>query len=104
MSEKRDAYVAKMKSKLDKWNGEIGKLETKINQAGAETREGLHVQIVGLQAKRAEVSTKLESLRHAGDDAWRDLRGGVETSWKSLEKAVHTATGNFKQSKPVKTT
>ena len=104
MSEKRDAYVAKMKSKLDKWNGEIEKLETKINQAGAETREGLHGQIVGLQAKRAEVSTRLEGLRHAGDDAWRDLRFGVESSWKSLEKAVHTATGNFKQSKPVRTT
>jgi len=103
MSERRDAYVAKMKAKLDKWNGEIDKLETKINQTGAETREGLHVQIVGLQAKRTEVSTKLEGLRHAGDDAWRDLRVGVETSWKSLEKAVHTAAGNFKQSKPVKT-
>lgn len=98
MSEKRDAYVAKMKTKLDKWNTEIGALEAKARQVGIESKAGLQNQVDVVQAKYAEVTARVENLRRASEDTWKDLRGDVEGSWKALEKAGHSVIANFRRS------
>lgn len=95
MSEKRDAYVAKMKSKLDKWSSEIDKMDAKGREAGEETKAAFKEQIANLQAKRTEANLKIEGVRQAGEAAWKDMRTGVNTSWKTLRKAVRTAMANF---------
>ncbi len=97
MSEKRDAYVAKMKTKLDTWNKKIDSLEEKGHQIGADSRAEFQTQMGNLRAKRDEAKEKLEGLRRAGEDAWRDLRDGIDSSWKSLDEAVRRAAANFKQ-------
>ncbi len=97
MSEKRDAYVAKMKAKLDRWNGKIDKLEKKAGQLGTDAKAGLQNQIDGLKTKQTEVKDKIDGLRSAGEDAWKDLRAGVDSSWKALSKAGHSAIASFKQ-------
>ena len=99
MSEKRDAYVAKMKAKLDKWNAEIDKLQAKVNQAGADSKVELQHHVQSLQAKRIEVGERVEGIRKANEDAWRDLRTGAESAWKALDRATHSAIANFKRSK-----
>lgn len=38
MSKQRDAYVQKMKAKLDEWNSEIDRIEAKVDQAEAESK------------------------------------------------------------------
>ena len=42
MTEKRDAYVQKLKAKMDEWNAEIDKLAAKADQADAETKIKYH--------------------------------------------------------------
>ena len=100
MSEKRDVYVTKMKTKLDRWNGKIDKLEIKAGQLGTDAKTGLQNQIDGLKAKQAEVKDKIDDLRSASEDAWKDLRAGVDSSWKALSKAGHSAIASFKQPDP----
>jgi hypothetical protein len=39
---------------------------------------------------------KLSELQAAGDDAWEDLKAGIESSWASLRNAVKSATSRFK--------
>jgi predicted nucleic acid-binding Zn-ribbon protein len=98
MSEKRDAYFAKMKARLDRWNGRIDKLEKKAGRLGTEARAEVQNQIDGLKAKQTEVKEKIDGLRHAGEGAWKDLKTGVDSSWKALAEAGHSAIASFKQS------
>lgn len=97
MSQKRDLYVAKMKSKLDKWSAEIDTLEAKSRQLSTSAQTRLKDQIAKLEAKRAEVGTKIESVRTASDEVWRDLRQGIENSGKELIHGVRLALADLKQ-------
>ena len=97
MSDRRDAYVAKLKARLDKWNAKIDELEAKTQKIGADSRAELQNQIANIKEKRAEVEQKIESLRQAGDGAWKDLKAGAESSWKVFHQAVRSATTRFKR-------
>lgn len=95
MSEKRDAYVQKMKAKLDEWNADIAKLEAKARQKDAEAREDVEGRIEELKAKRKTVEDDLDKLRQAGSDAWEDLKAGFEMAADSLGESLRSARSRF---------
>lgn len=92
----KNEYVAKMHSKLDKWNAEIDKLVVKADAAKAEAGSEYRERIEELRAKRDEAKTKLESLQNAGEGAWEDLKAGVEMAWDAIGEAVDSAVARFK--------
>ncbi|MDZ7700370.1 MAG: hypothetical protein U5R49_26725 [Deltaproteobacteria bacterium] len=96
MSETRDAYVQKLKAKMDEWNAEIDKLEAKADQADAESKIEYEKQLEDLRAKRKDVEDKMAELQQAGDGAWEDLKAGIESSWDSLGNALKSAASRFK--------
>ncbi len=96
MTEKRDAYVQKLKAKMDEWNAEIDKIEAKADQAEAESKIEYEKQLKDLRAKRKDVEDKMAKLQQAGDGAWEDLKIGIESAWDSLGNAVKSAASRFK--------
>lgn len=95
VSEKRDAYVAKLKAKIDDWNAEISSLEARAHQVGANSKAEVQRQLDNAKARRDDVVAKVEGLRQAGDDAWKELKGGVKGSLKELDRAVRAASSKF---------
>ena len=95
MSETRNAYVNKIKAKLDEWNAEIDKLEAKSRKKEAETRVAYQERIDDLKEKRRSAGKELEKLQSAGKDAWEDLKKGVEGASKALSDALQSAKSKF---------
>ena len=95
MSEQRDAYVQKMKAKLDEWNAEIDRIQARINQADAEAKIEYNKQLDDLRAKRKEAEDRLEEIQQAGESSWNDLKQGLENSWEILKKSVDRAKSEF---------
>ena len=91
----RDAYVQKMKAKLDEWNAEIAALEAKARGAQADARVEHEKHIAELRAERDQARARLDKLRAAGDDAWDDLAAGMEKAWRSLSDSVKSARSRF---------
>jgi chromosome segregation ATPase len=96
MSGKRDAYIEKSTAQLNKWNAEIDELEEKARRVGAEAKAEFRSQIAIVRAKRSELEGNIAKLRQAGDSAWKDLKEGIESSRKALDKAFHSAASNFR--------
>ncbi|MFZ7110071.1 MAG: coiled coil domain-containing protein [Desulfatiglandales bacterium] len=96
MTEKRDAYVKKLKAKMDEWNAEIDKIEAQADQAEAEAKIEYYRQVEDLRAKRRDVEDKMAELQKAGDGAWEDLKAGIESAWDSLGNALKSAASRFK--------
>jgi uncharacterized coiled-coil DUF342 family protein len=92
----RDAYVQKMKAKLDEWNAELEKLSAKADAAEADAKLKYNEQITMLRKQRDEARQQLDELVSASDDAWDDLRQGVESAWGKVSNAFRTALGRFK--------
>jgi len=92
----KEAYEQKLQARLDEWKAEIDKLKAKADGGEADARLRYEKEIDNLQKKQAEAREKLEELRKAGDDAWEDLKAGMENVWSSLEDAIGKATARFK--------
>ena len=96
MGEKRDAYVEKLKSKMDEWNRDIDKLEAKTGQMAADARLKYQKQIEGLKARQKEVKDKMDKLQKSSAEAWVDLKAGMNSAWKALGESVKSAKSKFK--------
>jgi predicted nuclease with TOPRIM domain len=95
MSDTRELYVEKMKAKLDEWNAEIDKLEAKSRQKEADAREAYEKKIESIKEKRQATKENLDNMQQAGENAWEDLKAGVEKAAASLGEAIRSAQSRF---------
>ena len=92
----REAYVEKMKAKLDEWNASIARLEARAEGAGADMKEEINNEIGRIKKYRDEASSRIKDVQSAGDDAWEDFKTGIEKSWETLGEAFNSAMSRFK--------
>jgi len=85
-----------MEAQLSEWGAEIDKLKARADKASADTKQGYYDQIESLHAKQASVQTKLQELKTSSDDAWEDLKEGLEHSWKQVKDSFNKAADRFK--------
>jgi chromosome segregation ATPase len=85
---KQHEFIARMKSQLDEWTAELRALESKAENAQAGARDKYRQASKELHAKRVEAETKLEEIRHAGEETWGDLKEEVERSWAAFKAGV----------------
>ena len=97
--ETKDSYLKKMKEKFDdlnyKWNIERNKLEAKTQQAKIEVKEKFDEKLKTLQERRQQMRQKLEQIDNASEEAWRDIKEGVDSAWQSLNEAIKKARSHF---------
>jgi len=93
---RKDAYSKKAQAQLDEWDADIQKLKAKADRAEANTQLEIQKQIKTLRRKQKEVGDKLAELSAAGDDAWEDLKDGLESAKDSLGSALKSATSRFR--------
>lgn len=97
MGEKRQAYVAKLKAKIDEWNAEIDRLQSRADQIRSDSRTEYQNQVDALREKRNELEQRVETLRQAGEGAWKELRSGSDRARRAMDKAVRSAAARFRR-------
>ncbi len=95
MSEK-EAYEKKLQAQLDKWMADIDKLKAQADRAEADLRLEYYKKIEDVRTMLVKANKKLAELRAAGDDAWGDLKIGIEGAWDTLGSAIKSAASRFK--------
>jgi len=92
---RRDAYVQKLKAKLDELNSEIDNLEAKAHLAEVESKIEYEKHLAELRAKSKDVNEKISELQQAGQSATEDLKQGLENSWEMLKESLTRAKSEF---------
>jgi chromosome segregation ATPase len=92
----KNAFVERLHARLDEWSAEVDKLKAKANKAEAEAQIEYQKQIAALEEKRADMERKAAKLRGAGEDAWEEIKAGVENAWDAMEEAFTSARSKFK--------
>ncbi len=91
----RDDFVRRMHDRLDQWNADIDALTARMEHVGVDARDELRKQIDDLRARQHDARARLDALRAAGEDAWGDLRAGVEMAWDAIAAALDSARTRF---------
>jgi hypothetical protein len=94
--ELKDAYQDKINARLRAWRAKIEALKVRADQAEADQKIQYYEEIESLRTKQQKVQQKLEELRSAGANAWKEARAGVEAAWTDLEDAAQRAVEKFK--------
>lgn len=92
----KEAYQKKLQAQLDEWNAEIDKLKAKADKAEADAQLEYYKKIEELRYMQDSANRKLEKLREASDDAWEDLKAGIDSACNSLGNALKSAVSRFK--------
>jgi len=95
MKETRDAYVERLKGKLDEWNAAIDRMSARGREIKAESRAEYERLLGELRAKRADAQEKLSRVGSAAEGAWQELRAGADKVWKELHETVERFRSRF---------
>jgi len=91
----KDAYVEKMQSKLDELDAQIDLLKAKASGASADAEIEFNEQIESLKKFQKKGKQKLAELNDAGEDAWEDIREGMDSAWNKVSAAFNDAKNRF---------
>jgi hypothetical protein len=86
-------YLEKMQTQLNEWVAKIDALIGKADKATAPKRAEYQKQIQALQAKKKIAEEKLQILKTAGGDVWRDAKEAMD----KISGDIRTALNKFKQ-------
>jgi uncharacterized coiled-coil DUF342 family protein len=92
----KESYRQKLKAQLDQWSAEIDKIKARADKADADVKLEYSEQIEDLRVKQQAAKEKLAGLLSASDDAWEDLKAGVESAWLTLGEAIDRAAARIK--------
>jgi hypothetical protein len=71
-------------------------VKTRAEKADADIKPEYYEQIEDLMVKQQAATDKLDGLMSASDDAWEDMKAGVESAWLTLGDAIDRATARIK--------
>ena len=91
----KEAYEQRLQAQLDEWSAEISALKARADKAEADARLDYYKHIENLRAMQEAARAKLSALHQAGDDAWEDLKAGLDSAWGALGEAVRSAVSRF---------
>ncbi|MGH9339628.1 MAG: coiled coil domain-containing protein [Acidobacteriota bacterium] len=73
------------------------KIDEVLSQAENKARSEYQRRSPEIRAKTKEAREKLDELKTASGDAWKDLKPGFEKAWTELRKAFDEAASRFKR-------
>ncbi|QSR34526.1 coiled coil domain-containing protein [Marinobacterium iners] len=92
----KEAYEKKLQAQLDEWSAEIDRLKAKADSQEADAQLKYYKEIEELRSLQAAANDKLVELKDSSDDAWEDLKAGVDSARDSLGHALRSAASRFK--------
>jgi multidrug resistance efflux pump len=92
----KEAYQKKLEAQLNEWDAKLAVLSAKAQKATADARIGYENELQSLAGRRAAAHQKLEELGRRGEDAWLDMKDGVEKIWAEMGKAIDNVAARFK--------
>ncbi len=76
----RSAYVDKLQLEIEEWNNELDMLEFKVNNLTGEAKEKANEHLIVLKIQQNTLSTLLNKIENAEDNAWVKLKAGADSA------------------------
>jgi len=92
----KEAYIQKLHAKIDEWNADIDKLKAKADQVEADSKIEYQKQIKVLKTKRDEIEKKVFEISRSSENAWEDLKAGVDLAREAMSEAIKSATSRLR--------
>jgi hypothetical protein len=93
----KEAYKQKIEAEVEVAQAKLAELRARAKSAAADARIQYATQVDELEKKVDATKAKLKELGEASEDAWENLKDGMESTWGTLSAAVRDATAKLKR-------
>ncbi len=93
----KEAYKQKIEAELELAQAKLAEFKAQAKSSAADARIKHAKQVEELEQKVDATKAKLKELGEASDDAWEQLKVGVESAWGALSAAIRNAAAKFKE-------
>jgi len=90
----KEDYIKKMKSKLEEWDNEMRKLADR--DIKLDMKKEYQEQVEALKPKMAAARKKMDDLEKASENAWEDLKAGMDMAWNAIAETIQAIKSRFK--------
>lgn len=91
----KEAYKEKIRAQLDEWKAEADKLRARIKKKQADGKIDSSKYLDELKVKQQEARAKLKQLEDSGEDAWEDIKSGLEKATAELKESYQKVRAKF---------
>lgn len=91
----REAYVERLKTQLGEWSADIEKLKGRASKISAEAKAEYEEQLGSLRQQRDALAARVSDLQEASDEAWEEVKKGVQTAWDRAKESFQKAMSRF---------
>ncbi|MBE0594451.1 MAG: coiled coil domain-containing protein [Gemmatimonadales bacterium] len=92
----KEAYRKKLEAQLAQWDAKLDLWSANARKTTADARINYENELESLKGKRAAAQKKLEELGKRSENAWEDMKDGVEKAWDEMGKAMDRVAARFK--------
>ena len=91
----RNDYVELLKTQLGEWSADIEKLKARAGRISSDAKAEYESQLAGLRQQRDALAAKVSELQGASDEAWDDIKRGVQEAWDRARVSFQLALSRF---------
>lgn len=95
--EKKKAYQEKIDVQLKEWTAKIDALKAKADKAKADAQVIYKKKVENLRAQQEAARGKFQELKDSGEDAWEEIKVGLDNALEDLKGAFNRAKSKFKE-------
>lgn len=92
----KQVYLQRLEAQLKDWDARLSVLSAKAQRVKADARIGYENEVETLRRNRAAARAMLEDLGKRGEDAWEDMKDGVETARDEMRRGLEKLAARFK--------
>ncbi len=89
VQKQREEYERRIEAELEEYGKKLAELQSKVKGVEQQAKADFDQKIEALQKKQQLAHDKLEELKSAGSDAWKNMKSGVEAAMEELDRAYH---------------
>lgn len=90
-----DAYRQKIDAQMKEMKAKMMMLESEAEKSSADLRIKYQTKVNDLKTRFEEIEKKLDQLSDSGEEAWDEIRTGIDESMSELRMALENATKNI---------
>ena len=93
----KEDFKEKIEEHLAKWRSTIDGLKVKFEHAEVDAKAKLHDQLELIHDKRVKAENILENVSATSQDAWEQIKSGVEQGWADLTRTATATMGKVRK-------
>lgn len=97
--EKKTKFEKMVQEKIKDLDREMDHLGQECRKLGEESRTKMSRHLAKLQTEREMLEARLKSMGTQTDNAWIELKGGIQKAWNELNDSFGSAIDQYNQEK-----